>query len=351
MIKLKNETKWTQLFSLILISIGLLLGCEQIMTAESDYQKTDYTMSGNDLEACDQLSQVSVQIDTANGLRKFGPQWNVNNIETKALLRSERIGNSWINEDVEVAADLFVVVDADTNYGAFAILSARVSQVEGSGELVADSIIIIYKYLAKPAVNFDTVTADTVLIEYASESIFYLDLENGLVSASGNWTLRFNASNIALNTDIRVARIEKKAFADLHAVPNKVFIGDGLGIDAAIAYLETYNNYYLDTDSTYQVKIVSSEATGYMLFDCTDLGENSYSIYTTDYMDIKLFDTDGIGVNASSEAISTVTIANCADIKTKEIYKLAAQKYLVQFRPSQQMVTNIFNVAILLGGE
>ena len=116
--------------------------------------------------------------------------------------------------------------------------------------------------------------------------------------------------------------------------------------DAILDVLSQDDILISETETTYRVRTGSEMDETYFCLD--NAGTRKVVIYLDDYVGFELYDSDGTIVEPYSTSFPMETVAEFRDlIKTRVIYELTDQNYLIKFITSDKTLGNTFNLVFL----
>jgi hypothetical protein len=337
-INTKNRTRPLPWMMVILL-LASIVSCEY-------YEEETYVLSTQEQLICDRLADTLSHDITAADLRLFGPDWTGKNI-VSALESSVRIGESWYDEDFVLRPDVLVFID-----GADTVAAAQITAFaydESMGQ--ADSLQIVYLYNPAGSISFDGLSMDTILVAGSHTAPVYIDFSLGIVSASSDWNISIDAGLILQTPTGKVHRKENTSILSFSKAPTKNYLADTPGFEIAAKYLEADSIYLTSPDSLMAFELESKDDAGYVLWDRQAMGSSDIIFNATDFMSINVWvwDANGTKLEPNDESMSMETIAYCHDLKTRVVYELEGQTYLIQFKPHEEMVDQDFNLVIVEG--
>ncbi len=329
----QKNSKYILIGMLVLMPLFLVLSCE-------DYTEETYILSDLEQQICDGLNDTLNHELDAPDLRLFGPEWTGKNLVENFTV-AERIGSSWYDADFLVEPDVFIfTAGADT----VATLQFLGFTYDGTTNLV-DSVEIAYRYNPAGTSSFAGLNVDTSMA--VGSDIVYISFSQGIVSETADWNIALESGYVSQSATGKVHRLENAILASVNTVPLENYVSDKTGFEVAVDYLSANSNYLTSPDSLLAVSLGSLVDGGCLLWDRQGAGSANIILNATDYLAITVWDAGGTVINPLDISMSQELIAYCHDLKTKAVYELTEQTYLIQFLPQEEMLTQDFHLIIM----
>ncbi len=324
-------------FVFFFMIVGLISTCE-------DFEEQTYEMNELEQAACALLNDtLEVTVETYD-LANLSPAWAGSDIEA-TLTSSERIGESWFDDDHVIWNDVYVFLQAPDTLAAVQFKSL----VYDEATVEVDSVEVEWIYNTDGASNFAQTIRDTILITGIMDGSVYFNFETGLVAESDAWQLHFDGPVIKQNTGVEQHRMRGKNLSAFSSAPKTKYYADGLGYDVAMEQLMSDSVYFLEADSLNYLDLSSVIASGFLLWDRTGAATQDLIFNLDEYMSIFIWDESGMLIEPSDNSISMETVAYCNSLKVREVYTLEDEMYLLRFKPHESAEDWSFHLAIVEG--
>jgi len=331
-------TTTTKLVFLPLLLLAWILGgCEV-------YEEEVYAMTDFDAEACEGIGDTLYIAADCGDLRIYGPQWSDAYI-AETFGGTERIGSSWLDGDRLLEEDVYVFIDTSS---ADTVASMAVKEFVDLGDGV-DSLLVLTRYNAAGTPSFAGLDVDTTLIEGVMDAPAYLSFANGLVGVDDDWDLEFDGDAINMGADLKVTRVEDTKLADVNTAPAGPYATNGSGFTLAMNTLAADTFIISEYDSVQRLTLPVGDDAGYMILDRESETAGDLVFFINNYMTLTIWDANGAVITPSDNSLSAEMIAYCPRIKTRVTYTLDAARYLVQFKPDEQMTSAVLRLLMKEG--
>ena len=116
--------------------------------------------------------------------------------------------------------------------------------------------------------------------------------------------------------------------------------------DNVAEIIDTLDAHNIKIEPSMGYTIITEEAidTNYIVYRNTHAGE--VIIFINDYLNVNVVSEDSI-IREQSRAIPLETVAGCPEIKTRLVYVLEEDEYLLEFIKTDQTLSDTFNTVIL----
>lgn len=324
-------------FVLFVMIVGLISTCE-------DYEAQTYELSDLEQAACALLNDtLEVSLNTYD-MAHLSPAWSGFDIES-TLTSNERIGDSWFDDDHLIWNDIYVFLAAPDTLAALQFKSMVYDETTGE----VDSVEVEVLYNAGGESSFALAVLDTILITGIEGSSVFLNFGTGIVSESDTWHLRFDGTIVKQNNSLELSRLREASLSSFSSAPAGNYFADGAGYDLAIEKLMADSVYLLEPDSLNFLNLSSAIDAGFLLWDRTGLQTQTLVFNLDEYMSIFIWDAAGVLIESSDDSIPMETIAYCSSVKTRNVYTLEEQTYLLRFRPHESSLNWSHHLAIVEG--
>jgi len=116
--------------------------------------------------------------------------------------------------------------------------------------------------------------------------------------------------------------------------------------DNVAKIIDTLKAHNIEVEPSIGYTIITEEDvdTNYIAYKNTHAGE--VIIFINDYLNVNIVSEDSI-IREKSRAIPLETVAGCPEIKTRLVYVLEEDEYLLEFIKTDQTLSDTFNTVIL----
>ena len=116
--------------------------------------------------------------------------------------------------------------------------------------------------------------------------------------------------------------------------------------DNVAKIIDTLKAHNIEVEPSIGYTIITEEDvdTNYIVYRNTHAGE--VIIFINDYLNVNIVSEDSI-IKEKSRAIPLETVAGCPEIKTRLVYVLEEDEYLLEFIKTDQTLSDTFNTVIL----
>jgi len=327
-------------FNKVIYSFGIITMLSLLGACEN-YQEVELAPTNYDDVACDRLGGMLSQEFTLADLTILGPQWQDTGFEN-AIVENERISDSWIDADSIITPDVFVFGRGDDIVALFSFEYFTFDSAQ------YDSIEVHYRFHEEGSSNFSGDITDTLMLFETTLHLKYVNFGQGIVQEDSMWDILISGNEVFLSPHSQIFRITNTRLQDYTSLPDDAyFTGDTTGFVVATEYLDDEGYEILFLNTTYLMELEGLVNSGYSLLNLEDEPPTDYLFYSDTYFSFFIFDTNGVVLTPSDEAISMETIAECHNIRTRTQFALSSQKYFVRFDPHEAVDEPEFRLTIL----